>query len=136
MQLPPFFESPVYMPLSLDTLQMHTGCLGNINLWKGLFSYDELLINVRQKDGLKFVSLLSRVCLGYANANDVRILNNCKLALDDNSVSDKMQQVVNAISSLPSDTVCLLPTHSTCNELNKEMLKSLPGEEIRLLAAD
>jgi len=44
--------------------------------------------------------------------------------------------VVNAILNLPSDTVCLLPTHSTCNELNKEMLKSLPWEEIRLLAAD
>jgi len=29
LQLPPVFESPIYMPLSLDTLQKHTGCLGN-----------------------------------------------------------------------------------------------------------
>jgi len=49
------------------------------------------------------------------------------------SVSGKMQQVVNAISNLP---VCLLPTCSMCNKLNKEMFKSLPGEEIRFLAAD
>jgi len=74
--------------------------------------------------------------LGYVTANDVRILNNCQLALDDNSVSGKMQQVVNAISNRLSDTVCLLPTRTMCNELNKEMLKSLPGEEIRLLAAN
>jgi len=91
---------------------------------------------MRQKDELEFVSLLSRISLGYVTAYDVKILNACKLALDDNSVSGKMQQVVNAISNLPSDTVCLLPTHSVCNELNKEMLKSLPGEEIYLLAAD
>ena len=40
------------------------------------------------------------------------------------------------LNTLPNDTVCLLPTRHMCNELNKEVLQSLPGKEIRLLAID
>ena len=47
-----------------------------------------------------------------------------------------MKEVVQTLSNLPNDTVCLLPTRHMCSELNKEVLHSLPGEEIRLQAID
>ena len=47
-----------------------------------------------------------------------------------------MKEVAQKLSSLPSDTVCLLPTRSMCDQLNKEMLCNLPGEEIRCIASD
>ena len=47
-----------------------------------------------------------------------------------------MKEVVQKISELPSHTVCLLPTRNMCNQLNKEMLCNLPGDEIRCIASD
>ena len=47
-----------------------------------------------------------------------------------------MKEVVQTLNTLPNDTVCLLPTRHMCNELNKEVLQSLSGKEIRLLALD
>lgn len=38
---------------------------GNFNLWKNLFSYDELRINMRQKTDPKFFDLLADVRLGF-----------------------------------------------------------------------
>ena len=47
-----------------------------------------------------------------------------------------MKEVVQTLNTLPNDTVCLLPTRHMCNELNRGVLRSLPGNEIRLLAID
>ena len=47
-----------------------------------------------------------------------------------------MKEVVQTLNTLPNDTVCLLLTRHMCAELNKEVLQSLPGDEIRLLAID
>ena len=135
LQLPPVFESPIYTELSVESTQKHTDCVGTFNLWS-LFSYDELVINMRQKNELEFVSSLSRVRLGYLNTEDIVMLNASKLALKEDSVSGKIKEVVNTLCSLPSDTVCILPKRHMCDELNTHMLNSLPGEEIRLVAID
>ena len=47
LQLPPVFESPVYTALTADLAQKYTGCIGTVDLWRQLFSYDELTINMR-----------------------------------------------------------------------------------------
>ena len=47
-----------------------------------------------------------------------------------------MKELVQTLNTLPNDTMCLLPTRHMCAELNKEVLQSLPGDEIRLLAID
>ena len=136
LQLPPVFEGPVFKPLSLDCAQKHIGCVGTVDLWRDLFEYEELCINMRQKGDQDFVSLLSRIRLGHVTNEDINILEGRKLLLDSDSVSGRMKQVVKALSNLPNDTVCLLPTRHMCEQLNHEMLKCLPGEEIRLLAED
>ena len=61
LQLPPIFEGPVYIPMSSDLITKLTGSVGKINLWRNVFKYDELTINMRQKEDSKFASILSRV---------------------------------------------------------------------------
>ena len=136
LQLPPIFEGPVYSSLSSELTTKLTGCVGTIDLWRQLFTYDELTINMRQKDEKEFVSILSKVRLGYLTSEDVAVLEKRKISLCNNTLSGRMKEVVETLNTLPNDTVCLLPTRHMCAELNKEVMQSLPGDEIRLLAID
>ena len=135
LQLPPVFEGPVYSSLSSELTAKLTGCVGTIDLWRKLY-YDELTINMRQKDEKEFVEVLSRVRLGYVTSEDVTLLEKQKLSLHSDTLSGRMKEVVQTLNTLPNDTVCLLPTRHMCNELNRKVLHSLPGDEIRLLAID
>ena len=47
LQLPPVFEGPVYTLLTVKLAQKYTGCVGAVNLWRDLFSYLELTINMQ-----------------------------------------------------------------------------------------
>ena len=136
LQLPPVFEGPVYNCLSSELTAKLTGCVGTIHLWQKLFDYDELTINMRQKDEKEFVEVLSRVRLGYVTSDDVTVLEKQKISLCSDTLSGRKKEVVQTLNTLPNDTVCLLPTRHMCSELNKEVLQSLPGKEIRLLAID
>ena len=132
LQLPPVFEGPVYSSL----IAKLTGCVGTIDLWHKLFDYDELTINMRQRDKKKFVDILSRVHLGYVTSEDVAVLEKQKNSLSSDTLSGRTKEVVKTLNTLPNDTVCLLPTQYMCSELNKEVLCLLPGDEIQLLAID
>ena len=58
LQLSPVFESPVYETISSETALKLTGCVGSVGLWRTLFEYDELVINMRQKEEREFASRL------------------------------------------------------------------------------
>ena len=64
LQLPPVFESPVYVPLTSTIVNKHTVSVGATDIWTHLFTYDELTINMRQKEHGEFIELLGRVRLG------------------------------------------------------------------------
>ena len=136
LQLPPVFEGPVYTPLTAELTQKYTGCVGTVNLWRNLFSYLELTINMRQRDDKNFVELLSRIRLGCITNEDIKLLSERKMKLSGNTVSERMKEVAQKLSELPPDTVCLLPTRNMCDQLNKEMLRNLSGDEIRCIASD
>ena len=74
LQLPPVFESPVYIPLTSTIVNKHTGSVGGADIWSRLFSYDELTINMRQKEHGEFIELLGRVRLGALSASDIKIV--------------------------------------------------------------
>ena len=136
LQLPPVFESPVYITVSSETASKLTGCVGTMDLWRTLFEYDELVINMRQKEEKEFASMLSRIRLGHVNDDDIQLLERQKLPLHNESVNGRMKEVIEILSNLPTDTVCLLPTRHMCDQLNAEMLKHLEGKEIHLVAVD
>ena len=130
LQLPPVFVGPVYTPLTAKLSQKYTGCVGAVNLWQDLFSYLELTINMQQKDDKQFVELLSQRCIIN---EDIKLLNKRKIQPNGDTLSQRLKEVAQKLSELPPDTVCLLPTRNMCDQLNKEMLCNLPGEEIRCI---
>ena len=136
LQLPPVFENPVYAPLTSAIVRKHTGSLGGVDIWEPLFIYDELTINMRQKEHHQFAALLGRVRLGKVNAADLKLLNERKLKLQSQSITERLKEIVSQLSKLPSDTVCLLPTRYMCSEINNQILKDLPGDEYSLVAED
>ena len=129
LQLPPVFEGLVYTPMSSDLITKLTGSVGTINLWRNLFKYDELTINMCQKEDSEFASILSRVRLGYVTDHDVEALEKC---ISSNSVTGRMQEVAERMAKLPCDT----PTRYMCEQLNNCMLKNLPGKEVQLIGVD
>ena len=58
------------------------------------------------------------------------------MQLSGETLSERMKEVARKLSELPPDTVCLLPTRNMCDQLNKEMLNNLSGDEIRCIASD
>ena len=136
LQLPPVFESPVYIPLTSTIVNKHTGSVGGADIWSRLFSYDKLTINMRQKEHGEFIELLGRVRLGALSASDIKILSNCKIPLRSDTVNGRMKEIVSKLAELPEDTVCLLPTRHMCEQINAEVLKGLTGERYSIVAED
>ena len=62
LQLPPVFEQPVYTTLTSAIVHKHTNSPGGADIWQALFEYDELIINMRQKDHREFTELLGSYC--------------------------------------------------------------------------
>ena len=98
LHLAPVFEGPVYIPMSSYLITKLTGSVGTTNLWRNLFKYDELTINMRQKEDSEFASILSRVRLGYVNDQDVEILERRIIPFNSDSVTGRMQEVVGEIA--------------------------------------
>ena len=136
LQLPPVFEGPVYTPLTSSIVNKHTGSVGAADIWRQLFSYDELTINMRQKEHAEFIELLGRVRLGALLASDVKLLSSRKITLRSDTVNGRMKEVVAKLEELPEDTVCLLPTRHMCEQINAEVLMGLPGEQYSIVAED
>ncbi|KAI5732111.1 hypothetical protein M8J77_021724 [Diaphorina citri] len=91
---------------------------------------------MRQRDDATFADVLSRVRLGVLTKRDQDILCQRLLPLESDSISSRLKEVTNHLASLPSDTVCLLPTRNMCEQLNGAMLQTLDQPEIAIVAID
>ena len=133
LQLPPVFESPLYVPLTSTIVNKHTGFVSATDIWTQLFTYDELTINMRHGE---FIELLGRVWLGALLKNDISLLSSCKIPFKSDTINGCMKEVVAKLTELPEDTVCLLPTRHMCDEINSEVLKGLTGQQYSIAAED
>ncbi|XP_070528970.1 uncharacterized protein [Cardiocondyla obscurior] len=61
LQLPPVREDCIFAQLSNDKINKCIGSITAINLWSTLFHYDELTINMRQREDDTYRQLLSRI---------------------------------------------------------------------------
>ena len=123
------FSCHQYLNLQCITstiVNKHTGSVGATDIWTKMFTYDELTINMRQKEHGEFIELLGRVRLGVLLKHDISLLSSCKIPLKSDLVNGRMK-VVAKLTELPEDTVCLLPTRHMCDEINSEVLKGLRG---------
>lgn len=135
LQLPPVKEGFCFKTVSRKDVEKYVGGMDSSDLWN-LFEYDELTINQRQKNDKIYSEILSRIRLGWATDDDIKILNERKITFSSNDREEVVQEICSHLEKLPEDTVCLLPTRIMCHILNEAMLARLPGEEIKLIAED
>ncbi|XP_058863591.1 uncharacterized protein LOC117970172 isoform X1 [Acipenser ruthenus] len=138
LQLPPVHENPPYVPVTQEELHKLTGSMGSVDLWN-LFAYDELTINMRQKQDRTFENLLNRARLGATNQADHRLLTSHLIPMERGDLSSYKKQIIKHMKDLdakdPSST-CIMPTVDACNQIQTAILDSMPGEDIHLMAID
>ncbi|KAI5733727.1 hypothetical protein M8J76_015236 [Diaphorina citri] len=104
LQLPPVREKPSYETISSTDARKIVGSLGVPNLWKDLFSYDELTINMRQKDDSIFADMLTRIRLGVLSQKDESTLTDRLVSLEQPSLAGS-HEVSNGHSFGDSPTI-------------------------------
>lgn len=136
LQLPPVREQPAFKILSSVITDKLLGSMGSTDLWSKLFSYDELTINMRQKNDQSYREILSRIRLGFVTDSDTEILATRKLNFITSDFTGRIGELCSYIDNLPNDAVCLLPTCHMCDVLNRAMLSKIKSEVIQLIAHD
>ena len=136
LQLPPVHEEPPYVNISSEILTKCVGSIMTTNIWKELFNYDELTINMRQAKDQNYEKLLERVRVGTLKAEDIQLLEKRLIPMMSKNAQERLKDIGNYLADLPFDTTCLCATGNQCNNLNKEMLSRLKGDDIKLMARD
>lgn len=117
-QLSPLREKSPFEKLSTAESNKMFGSLSISNLWIELFIYDELTINMRQLNDPDFVKMLNRIRLGVTTQKHGNLLSTRLMIVISNSNEKMIIEIIEHLSKLPNDTVCLLPTKDTCQQLN------------------
>ncbi|XP_043267698.1 uncharacterized protein [Venturia canescens] len=136
LQLPPVREEPVFIKLSKEKVEKLIGSLSSIDLWGNLFKYDELTINMRQKNDVSYREMLSKIRLGCIDTESMQMLESRKIEITSSNIPDRIKELCDYISTLQTDIVCLMPTNRMCDVLNEAMLDRIPSKEIHLVAED
>ena len=76
LQLSPVTQQPPFESLTNKERGKYFGSMAIFNLWQKLFTYDELLINMRQKSDPSFGELLTIVRLRRSSLEYVKTLQN------------------------------------------------------------
>ena len=129
LQLPPVSEGFTFSKLLPGQITKYLNCIDVPNLWE-LFEYDELTINMRQKDDAQYSEILQRFRIGLVTKSDVEIINKRRIQFSNSDISLRIEELCDVLSSLPNDTVCLLPTLNMCKILNDAMLRRLDRKKL------
>lgn len=137
LQLEPVNGQQIFADISSDLHSKHFSSLATINLWKEIFSYDELTQNVRQKSDQEYAKALANIRLGVITEDDFKMLQNRVIDIPQNStIPECLEGLSVYISKLPKNTICLFPKRAQCAELNKKLLDEIPGPSTILKAND
>ncbi|CAH0775337.1 unnamed protein product [Bemisia tabaci] len=137
LQLPPVHGNPPFVPLTAAERRKHfASTMSTLNLWE-LFSYDELLINMRQKTDKKFTKILENIRFGVCTEKDLKALEERLIEFKGETPEERQRELADLIFQNPEDTpVVLMPLNQMTDILNKEILDKLPSEEVFLFAED
>ncbi|XP_058798825.1 ATP-dependent DNA helicase PIF1-like [Phymastichus coffea] len=135
LQLPPMREEFAFISLTRSQIDKYIKGMLSFNLWT-LFEYEELTINMRQKNDKGYSEILGKLRLGYLTNSDIETLLKRKISFSSNIPSKSLHELCQYLSNLPTNTVCLMPTKDMCSILNNTMLNKLECEEIKLIAND
>lgn len=136
LQLPPVRQLSPFESMNFSDVQKLLGSLSAPNIWKNLFTYDELTLNMRQENDQMYGELLNRIRLGVVTQQDLNALSSRIIKLNSGNQKEQQMEIIKYFSTLPANTVCLSPTKNICNQFNNAMLKSMKKSEIQLYAID
>ncbi|XP_073986899.1 uncharacterized protein [Rhodnius prolixus] len=116
LQLQPVKGNQVFKKLTRIECKSKLGSIGSVDLWS-MFEYDELKINVRQKnDKSGFINTLLNIRSGNICTEDIALLNSRVLPNNDlNNVIQKYKELVDS----GKHPLCLFATKSQCTTFNK-----------------
>ncbi|XP_058789764.1 ATP-dependent DNA helicase pif1-like [Phymastichus coffea] len=135
LQLPPVREDFAFIALTRSQIEKYIKGMLSFNLWT-LFEYEELTINMRQKNDKVYSEILGKLRLGYLANSDIETLQKRKIPFSSHTPSISLHELYEYFNNLPNNTVCLMPTKDICAILNNTMLDKLEAEEIKLIAND
>ena len=136
LQLDPVNEPSPFVEISKKQLTKYFTGLHIINLWRELFSYDELTQNVRQQSDLEFAKTLGHIRLGILDDADYHVLSKREIKLNNTTMESCLEDLAQRIDNLPPSTVCLFATREQCKRINEAMLKKIDGRKYALVATD
>ena len=129
LQLEPVGGQPVFSAVPDGVIKYRIGSVTSPNIWEETVVYDELTINERQKGDKDYASLLNGIRIGEVTSSTISTLQlrvfNCSLT---EKIAELQEQGITAVT--------FFPTRQQCDELNNEMLKSLPGKLFELECTD
>ncbi|XP_073990954.1 uncharacterized protein [Rhodnius prolixus] len=116
LQLQPVKGNQVFKKLTRIECKSKLGSIGSADLWS-MFDYDELKINVRQKnDKSGFVNTLLNIRSGNICAEDIALLNSRVLPKNDlNNVIENYKELLDS----GKNPLCLFATKAQCTTFNK-----------------
>ena len=129
LQLPPVNGVPVFQSIPNQVVALRLGCITTVNICKETVVYDELTINERQKSDLTYSKILDEVRRGSTSEESIKILQERVIHIP----------VVEKYSKLKDQgkaPICLFPTRKACEEVNTQLLNSLPSKIIQLHCTD
>ena len=123
LQLTPVNGAPVFQQVPNKGISLS---IGSVNIWKEAVLYDELTTNERQKSDKTYTDLLDGVRRGFPSQEALELLAQRVL---DKSVIEKFNELKNAGKAL-------FPTRNACEEVNTQLLATLPAESVALWCTD
>lgn len=136
LQLPPVSDSPVFLPVSKAVLNKCVHAMAPVDLWS-MLDYDELRINMRQKNDVTYKKILRNLRLGTITEEDTEKLRTRYINLISNNPINCISKLCDYIQSLRAkELVVIVPINEMCDALNQAMLARNNNKEIELIAQD
>ncbi|CAD6200327.1 unnamed protein product [Caenorhabditis auriculariae] len=144
LQLPPVLAKPVFEALKPEVVGEVFGSIASpINLWR-MFEYQELTMNMRQKEDTKFGEVMGRLRIDMLDAEDVdflktRLIKKIKKNVDDDDESSTIEEAAEYyLRILDEDptTIALFSTNDEVSHFNDTILSQLGMKTFTVLAED
>ena len=98
--------------------------------------FDELTINMRQKNDKTNSDILFRIRFGTITKVDIAELQKRQLQFHHSEPSKRVKELCDYLMKLDESTVCLMPNNDICRIINNALLARIDSEEIHFLVDD
>jgi ATP-dependent DNA helicase PIF1 len=135
LQLPPVKGNQPFIPVTFLEAKQRLGAVASLNLWLS-FTYEELIINMRQKGDCDYADLLSRIRIGKITDSDLTLLKSRMIAPGRRATINEICLLYQNLVSDNQSPLILMPRTSSCDEINQSMLTMIGSEIHTVLAID